>query len=243
MASARSAGRKLAIVGFWDGNRQLAPFQDPTYEIWSLNHLHPYIPRWDVWFDMHKPEWSAQNMKPEVWKDQDGWLRKEHGKPVYMLEKFAEYPSSVAYPIDAVKARFKPYFTNGIAYMLALALFQHAENPISRIELWGVDMRHEEEYAIQRPCTEWWLGLATGMGIEVFIPPQAVLTTSDHLYGYEERGGIAQQAIRQHKIVIEKCLKEQETHIQMAQALDGMIQDNREWVRRWEQYARGGGIL
>lgn len=138
MANERSAGRKLAIVGFWEGNRNLAPFPDPDYEIWSLNHLHPYIPRWDVWFDMHKPEWSAQNMKPEVWKDQDRWLRESHGKPIYMLEHYDAYPDSIAYPVEAVSRRFKPYFTNGIAYMLGLALLQHVEgSPISRLELWA----------------------------------------------------------------------------------------------------------
>jgi len=46
---------KVAIVGFADGHRHLAPFDDPEWEIWGLNRLHQVMPgkRWDRWFEIH----------------------------------------------------------------------------------------------------------------------------------------------------------------------------------------------
>lgn len=237
-------GRKVAVVGFWEGNRNDAPFQNPEFEIWGLNHLHPWIPRWDVWFDMHTPEWSAKGLKPEVWADQDGWLKKDHGKPIYMLKRYEAYPDSIPYPLEAVGGRFRKYFTNGIAYMLGLALYEHVNGkPIERLEVWGVDMRHEEEYALQRPCAEYWLGRAEGLGIDVFIPPTSVICSADFLYGYEEQGGIVSEAIREHEKVVRTCEAKIEEALKLAQTLDGMRQDNQEWLRRWKQKARGGGLL
>lgn len=235
------AGRRVAICGFWEGNRDLAPFQDPTFEVHGLNHLWPYIPRWDRWYDFHTPEWSGKNMKPEVWKDHEGWLKREHGKPVYMQKHYEDYPSSIPFPKEEIAKRFRRYFTNGIAYMIALAVYEHVSgNPVERLELWGADMRHTEEYAIQRPCVEWWLGLAEGLGISVYVPPQAALLSADADYGYEEAGGLIAEAIKAHREIITKAMKERDALIGQAQTYDGVIQDNQEWIRRWDQRSRGG---
>lgn len=229
--------KRLAIVGFWEGNRAQAPFQDPTFDVWGLNHLHPYISRWDVWFDMHSPEWSAKNVA-NIWKDHEKFLKTDHGKPIYMLEAYPGFPSALAYPRDEIVNRFgRSYFTNGIAYMIALALHL---GRFEEIQLWGVDMRHNEEYALQRPCTEFWLGVAQGMGIKVFIPPSAALLAADHFYGYEEGGGLIPEAIKAHQAMIRKATTERDQALATAQTLDGVIQDNQEWLRRWDQRSRGG---
>lgn len=228
---------RLAIVGFWEGNRDKAPFSDPTFDIFGINHLHPYIPRWDLWIDMHTPAWSAEHVA-EIWSDQDKFLRTDHGKPVYMLDKYPEYPSSIAYPRDEIMKRFgRSYFTNGIAYMVALALYL---GHYKEIQMWGVDMRHNEEYALQRPCTEFWLGIAQGMGIKVVIPESAALLSADHFYGYEEEGGIVAEAIKAHQAVIKDATKKRDEALAHAQTFDGVIQDNVEWIRRWDQRSRGG---
>lgn len=239
------AGRsRLAIVGFWEGNRHEAPFKDEGYAIFGLNHLHPYIPRWDAWIDMHEPNWSAKNMKPEVWADQEKFFRARHGKPLFMLNEYEEFPDSRAFPLGEVVEKFgRRYFTNGISYMIALALLDKANGAaIDRLELWGVDMRHSEEYQIQRPCTEFWLGVAQGLGIEVFIPPSAGLLTANALYGYEEEGGMIAEALRAHHEVVKKAIAQRDTLLAQAQTCDGLIQDNQEWIRRWIQRQRGGTL-
>lgn len=50
---------KLAIVGFSETSRELAPYDDPDYEIWGLNeeHAFPWMKRFDRWFQMH-PHWD-----------------------------------------------------------------------------------------------------------------------------------------------------------------------------------------
>jgi hypothetical protein len=45
-------GKKVAIVGFAE-SWKLAPFTDPLVEIWGLNELWKYVPRWDRWFELH----------------------------------------------------------------------------------------------------------------------------------------------------------------------------------------------
>jgi hypothetical protein len=240
------AGRsKLAIVGFWEGNRAQAPFQDDSFVIYGLNHLHPYIPRWDLWLDIHDPTWSSKHLKAEVWADQDRWLRLDHGKPVFMSRRFEEYPSSRPFPLDAVLAAFgRKYFTNAIAYMLAHALLEHVAGStrLDRIEIWGADMRHEEEYAIQRPCVEFWLGLAQGLGIDVFVPPSAALLSADALYGYEEEAGLVSEALRAIREQIERARVSRDKAIQEAATYDGALQDCLEWERRFAQRARGGHL-
>lgn len=53
---------KVAIVGFAENTRDFTPWEDPDYEIWSLNEGHnplifPFIKRWDRWFQLH-PRWD-----------------------------------------------------------------------------------------------------------------------------------------------------------------------------------------
>jgi hypothetical protein len=229
---------KLILAGFWEGNRDQAPYADDSFEVWGLNHLHPYIPRWSRWFDFHRPEWSAANLKPEVWADQDAFLRKNHGKPIYMLEARPEYPCVRPYPIDeVVRGLGRRYFTNGLAYMVALALL---EGRFAEIQVWGADMRHSEEYAIQRPCFEYWLGRCEGAGIKVVIPPSAALLSAERAYGYEDEGGMVGEALRAHREVLAKALAMKDQAVSQAQTYDGVIQTEQEWIRRWEQRSRGG---
>ena len=35
---------KVCIVGFADGHRHLAPFNDDSYEFWGINRLHVVLP-------------------------------------------------------------------------------------------------------------------------------------------------------------------------------------------------------
>jgi hypothetical protein len=99
-----------------------------------------------------------------------------------LQEPHPELSHSAAYPLDEITARFGRYFTSTVSYMIAMAIHAHA----SEIFLFGVDMKTSSEYAYQRPCVEYMIGLAQGSGIEVCIHDQSPLLKSKGLYGYEK---------------------------------------------------------
>lgn len=46
---------------------------------------------------------------------------------------------------------------------------------------------HNSEYHWQRPSVEYWIGMAKGMGIKIYVPPTADLLKTRFLYAFEER--------------------------------------------------------
>jgi hypothetical protein len=63
--------------------------------------------------------------------------------------------------------------------------------------MYGVDMAQDHllaaEYSEQRPSCEYFLGIAEGLGIELFIPNGSDLLASSHLYGYEDSGRVIEK--------------------------------------------------
>jgi hypothetical protein len=64
---------------------------------------------------------------------------------------------------------------------MALAL----EQGFKRIEIYGIELILEGEYAYQREIMAYWLGKADGMGVEVWLPQKCSLLVQP-LYAYEE---------------------------------------------------------
>jgi hypothetical protein len=64
--------------------------------------------------------------------------------------------------------------------MIALAMLEGFE----RIELYGFEMGTLTEYHFQKAGSEYLIGMALGMGIEVYIPENCSLCTGK-MYGYE----------------------------------------------------------
>lgn len=185
--------KKIAIVGF-TFSREDAPWGDPTWLKWPCNNLWRFCPDdWDRLFDLHDHDTinsDAEHLKflrgEEVAKA-DGTKTKIGERPVLVWKPLAEWPSAFAYPKDAVLETFKHlqgarYFTNSIAWMIAMAIAEGA----TEIGVWGVDMAQGTEYSAQRPSCEYWLGVAEGAGIKVHIPPTSDLLKSGALYGAED---------------------------------------------------------
>ncbi len=155
--------KKVCIVGFaksW----QITPFNDMSFEIWGLNELYKYFfqfkgARADRWFEIHNPDSPSKK-------------NEEHHKflttcpiPIYMQEKYDQFPTSVKFPREAVKAMINanmiypgnslikldddwakegsPYtnFSNQITWMILLAVYEGFE----QINIYGVDMATKEE--------------------------------------------------------------------------------------------------
>ena len=113
--------KKFAICGFAASSRNLAPFDDPDYEIWGLNQLYRHIPRASRWFDIHA-NWREDNVEGT---DHPGYLA-QMGIPIYMSEAQAEVPTSRSFPVDRAIERVAgtDYFTSTVAFMVALAIME-----------------------------------------------------------------------------------------------------------------------
>ncbi len=194
--------KKIAIVGCSD-TKALAPYDDPTWDIWAMNNAFVHTKRFSKWFEIHPIKyengkfWRRQLVRPGIFK----WADNFRGQPmqdymqslanldvpVYMQQHWDIIPKSIAYPIKEVTQKFGTYFTNSVSYMIVLAIVEIAENPgKGEMGCWGVDMATSTEYGPQRPSCEFFLGVAAGMGIPITVPPQADLLKTRFLYGFEE---------------------------------------------------------
>lgn len=184
-------GRKVCIVGFAKTSRDLALYADPEWEIWGVNDAWSFAHRADRWFEVHSTwiyEWELRRAKGHL-----DWLRRfgEQGGIVYLLTERPDMPHARAFPFDSVVANLwpelategnhktsRPYLTSSIAYMQALAIAEGFEE----IAIVGVDMAADSEYADQKPCCEYLIGLARGRGIKSWLPESCGLL-SGPLYG------------------------------------------------------------
>ena len=196
---------KCIIVGCAT-SKELVDFNDPDAEYWGVNNLYG-VPlkdaHYDRWFEIHN-----------IWNDErsGNLLRRgstefrgqsvpdylaglgKLGCTVYMQKHWPELvPMSVPYPLHEIIAFFNEkigldlslcrYLTNTITYEIVLAIYLG----FKQIEVWGVDMSLGDEYEAQRPSCEFWMGIAAGMGIKVFVPSQADLLKCRFMYGFEEQ--------------------------------------------------------
>ena len=183
---------KVAIVGF-TGTREQAPYNDPEFEVWTVNNLYRFVPRQDRVFELHTREQIAADLTHGV----DGKTYVEELAsmtiPVYMQEKYPDIPSSIKYPLDKMIEEFgiprsntnhKPdaYFTNSISFMTALAIYEG----FTEIHIYGVDMAIGIEYQAQRPSCEYYLGIAKGRGIKLYLPIESDLLKTRFIYGYDD---------------------------------------------------------
>jgi hypothetical protein len=169
---------KIAILGTATSSRLLAPFDDPSWEIWACSPANCDLPRIDYFFEIHAMDTT---LKEAAYVDFVKWCQK-HPK-IYMQEVRPEFPGSIAYPIKEMVAEFGPYFwSSSIAYMLALAI---SKKP-AVIGLWGIDMSAHDEYAHQRPGCQYYIHEAKRRGIKIAVPHETDIHHPAPMYGYRE---------------------------------------------------------
>lgn len=225
----RAMGRKkLAIVGFAPSSYDKAPFHDPTWEVWGLNDLYvlPGVSRADRWFEIHiRQEIDISTRDPNHIK----WLRERRDMPIYMIRRFDDIPMSLEYPLREVVAHFADkgvgadYLTNTISFELALAIYEKDKGLADweYIGVWGVDMAQggaygqPSEYAEQRPSCEFWMGLAEGRGIYVYVPPASDLLKAPGIYGFEGDGSQMRMKIRARSEELHKRIATTRQQLQM----------------------------
>ena len=190
----------------WDALRgDRTNFNDPLHDKWLRN-----VP------------WTEADLKAVedavVYKDcyygpegiktpmEVGAPRRTTDFPIYVLDakEFKDVPGAITFPFREIMVWLGEeygedyyskaghyifeYFTSTVNYMVALAMYEGVE----RIELYGFEMSSKEEYSYQKAATEFWLGMALGRGIGIYLPPGcALLGENEKLYGYEKVPGFS----------------------------------------------------
>lgn len=186
---------RLAIVGTHPGTRAEAPFDDLSYDIWVFNEApqqEHWCKRWTAVFQLHKRA-VYESTNNFVNKGHWDWLQQDHGttKTIWMQEADERVPNSCRYPMDEIRmsigaARFGQ-FTSTVTMAIALGLYLGYET----IELWGVDLSSNTEYAYQQPGFLFWSGVAAGIIGDGYKLHCGLQHFSNRLYGYEGETQIA----------------------------------------------------
>jgi hypothetical protein len=203
---------KIAIIGTAPSSVRLAPYTDPSWQIWACSPgTYPILPRCDAFFEIHRPEPPVigQADKQVPWFSPEYWAWLALQKRVYMVAPQPDIPNSVRYPFEHMLNKYGRFnFTSSIAWMLALAIEEilarrdmmkkanlrpvivnnmvqeHAE--ADYIGLWGVDMAATEEYGFQRSGCQFFIQMAADLDINIVLPPESDLMTPPPLYGLFE---------------------------------------------------------
>lgn len=183
---------KIAVMGSAPSSRLLAPFHDPSWEIWSCSPPNHDLPRVDAWFELH-------NLDRKFIPSNQPWLNKITQHPrVYIAYPDQRLPHGILYPAAEMVEKYgTDFFTSSIAYMLAFAIEQKPEV----IGMWGVDMAANEEYNQQRPGCKFFMREARKAGIKVITAAQSDIDVPTPLYGYQEFSPMwAKQKVRKKEL-------------------------------------------
>ena len=188
---------RIAILGSAPSSLNLAPFSDPSFQIWACSPgTYSQLPRCDEFFELHRWEpgevGKAATQKPWFSPEYVAWMGKQ--KCVWMYQPVPEIPNSKAIPVEEITKRYGTYFfTSTIAFMIAGAIDDIMADRETRetdeqdvIALFGVDMAANEEYGYQRAGCQHFLCLAADLGIQVYVPPESDLLRPMPLYGISE---------------------------------------------------------
>jgi hypothetical protein len=209
---------KVALVGSAASSAGDAPWKDKSWQIWGLAWRAQAMKRYDLMFEMHRrPRWESRMPQP-AYRDALAAMK----CPVVMPDMQADIPPCVEFPWDWCMEKFdRQYFASSVSYMVAYALYKEA----TEISTFGVDMLTDSEYAIQRPNSEWWLGIAEGMGVKVTVAPGSALLKANHRYGVDQLPG--EGAIDQ--IHLDSRIKhleaKKEEHKQSSMMIEGALRE------------------
>lgn len=159
--------RKIALVGTTP-SAQLAPFEDPSWEIWGVGIRQGWVTRATRWYEVHRLEGDG-----EEWTDE--WRRQvasfNGGIDFWMHHPMPDFGDRVfAYPVEDVLQRFGSHFlTSTFSWMMAHAIHELCPpgggTVSSEIAIYGVDMEQDVEYLQQRAGFQHFISLARFAGI------------------------------------------------------------------------------
>ena len=206
-------GRTILIFGFHPLTRDWVNQQPEGVEIWVANEANTcFSGKIDRIFQLHPRDWRE---KERCWifgrlpkalnrqcfgrnRAHVDWLR-GCNVPVYGQRLWADIPTSIRYPFEAVTevvgipmppfGRKKLYASNSFGYMMALALTEHLSGqPIEEIRFAGVELTSGSlrERIWEMPNLAYYMGLAAGLGIRLGFAPTGttLLNAPPYALGY-----------------------------------------------------------
>lgn len=176
---------KICIMGFGPTQEE-APLDDPSWVFLGL----PWDEKWEQYdrlYEMHSQnvlqlsnsvvlaeEWDGERIITQAHRPQNYFkiledIASDKNKTLYMHDNY--FGGVVPYPFDKVIKATRDYFISSVTYMISHAISLEPK----QLAVYGIDMIGNEEWAYQRPCVEYLLGLAEGRGIEVIVPKDSWL--------------------------------------------------------------------
>jgi len=157
------------------------PYPKPKdTELWSINDLIFVRQDIDLLWEMHLFEAFSKDQLNNV------ILADKLGIPVMMPQRYEGLLNIIKFPLKEMILEFKSdYFSTAIAEMMAFAIHLGYK----RIDCYGCNMAGiSETYKNGKASFEYWLGVASGRGIEVNLHGkynQCLKTYDRRIYGYE----------------------------------------------------------
>jgi hypothetical protein len=183
---------RVCIVGSNQLTRSQIDWSRDDTDYWLFNEAgaRHWVLRCDGVFQMHAPA-IFRNRGNVNDREHYAWLQQAHPFPIWMQDIYPDIPSSVKYPLNEITRKLLPrltrksgevvrHFTSSPSYAIALAIF----HGYPEIEIVGVEMSSGTEYAAQRDGVTFWIGVATGRGVNVILQDRSLLMRSK-LYGYD----------------------------------------------------------
>lgn len=184
----RKKNKKVVLLGTAPSAMH-APFEDQSFDIWGVAHccfLQP-VTKLDMIFEIHNES---------IWRKDNAPFSRFPNATIIMDKKYPDIANSQEFPTKEILDKYKvnkghaqweaDYQSSSLGYMVCLAI----ENGYEEIWIYGIHLLMEEEYFYQRPCFEYYLGIARGAGIKVFVHPTADILKFGYLYGFQEKESI-----------------------------------------------------
>lgn len=228
--AAEPAPLKIALVGTAPSSRHLAPFNDPSWQIWACSPGNMNaVPRADIWFELHSNLlWPENQHYGAPYLE---WLKQQKFK-IYMQDN-GLVPNATPLPKDKLVARWgKYFFTSTFAWMIAMAIEEGAKE----IALFGIDMASKDEYILQRSGGQYFLQEAAKLGIRVAIPHESDLAQPPGLYGYDCSTPFTRKLLARKKEVSDRIAHmtaERDKLSHQITYLQGAVEDLDYWSTIW----------
>lgn len=179
--------KKVTMIGYAYSKNE-AKWDETEGEIWIMNDMYDFAPRYDRLFDIHSDDSILNRVTRREGLNHYEAL-KTLTKPVYMQHTWPEIPASVKFPLDEIIKEYyipamgdKIFLTCSVSHMLAFAIYEGFEE----ISLLGIDQAIGTEYELEMPSVLYWLGVANGKGIKVNVSDHSPLLKGYYIYGYED---------------------------------------------------------
>ena len=116
------------------------------------------------------------------------WIKRSK-TPVMTSRAHPKYPALIEFPLEDVLNTFgQEYFNSTAAYAVCFAIYVGA----TQISVFGMDFTYANQHDAEkgRACVEWWLGVASQLGVELSMPRTTSLMDAyheqaDRFYGYD----------------------------------------------------------